>query len=395
MADTEIIEIISKENANMEQAFKHLLKIKNSLLKNDFTAAISHVDKLIQNIGIIENNVKEIEKSKKELEKVFDELPIPISIHDKDYNIIRANSAMKQMLNASYCDIIGKKCYKILHETGCPPKNCPLSRAKKYGEAVSETKNNYLHKKGSFVTVVKRLPGDDDLYLHIIKDVTTSTDIAKQVIEAVEKEKKDLSERVHDNLLQVGFSVMMYCQSVEHKACTKENKEKLHLAVRNLEKMLSEGRNIIKDLQPPVLESIGLKSAIKEYAREIFEGHPIIINIAGSKLPRLTPELKATIFRIAQEALTNVLKHSKATRVDIAINQKKDKFLEVVIKDNGIGLPENYNRGNSHIGTKLMKERAETQEGYLSIGGKQGKGVEVYAVFPLNMLDRLTQADYF
>lgn len=337
-----------------------------------------------------------IEDIKKQLERIIDTIPMPISIHDRDYNIIRVNKSLAEALNMQYKDIIGKKCYEIMHPERKVPDNCPLKKVKTTKKAISvETKDSYPF-EGVFVTTVKDISDTSDnanLYLHVIQNMSNERELTRGVIQAVETERKALSSEIHDDLLQAGFSAMTHCNSVYQRIRNKEDRRRLELAIKSIEGLLLAGRKIIKELRPPLLETVGLISAIKEHAKNIFEGYPIVVNIAESRIPKIPIELETTIFRVVQESLMNVLKHSKASEVKISINKKHNKIIDVEISDNGIGLPAELQdmESKEHIGMKLMKERIEMHHGCFCIASKPEKGTKIKATFPVSPLYRVTQ----
>jgi signal transduction histidine kinase len=126
-------------------------------------------------------------------------------------------------------------------------------------------------------------------------------------------------------------------------------------------------RNLMTDLRSPVLDDYGLAAAIDHYGKQCAQRAGISINVQGNNGDvRFSPSVENTVFRIVQEALTNVVKHSHATQVDIKVGVK-GKRLEVRVSDNGVGYdPEKIGGRDGKRGWGLitMKERA------LAIGGK-------------------------
>lgn len=312
------------------------------------------------------------------LVNLIDGIPLPISIHGKDQKIILANQALKDFLQYPESELVGKTCLKVLHNDKLP-EHCPFiqDENRSFGESNVSICDNHA-------SVSKVVLDNESYYVHIIRQAQREDGLAKQVINAVEVERKVLASEIHDDLLQTGFSAMAHCNSALQRAGSAEAKERLKLAIRSLDKMLSTGRQIVKELRPPLLETVGLVPAIVEHAKSLFEQHPIIfessINFDSRKL---TPELETTIFRVTQEALLNVLKHSGCSKVKFSI-MCSDQIVEVYIEDNGQGLPDNFTENNpEHLGLKLMKQRVEMHNGLFCISSTRGKGAKISAIFPL------------
>lgn len=231
--------------------------------------------------------------------------------------------------------------------------------------------------------------------LGIVRDVTErkqieaikdKVDLAKQIVRAVENERKSLSIAIHDDLLQVAFSALAYCKSVYNVSIeSMSGKDRLDLAIKCLDNLLETGRKIISQLEPPMLKSIGLIPAIQEQAKNLFEGYDIKLKIKGTELSRLRGEVEVAIFRIVQEALMNILKHAKAKNVSISFAEKDGKLIMVTIEDDGIGIDGPvFLKG--HLGMKLMKERVELYNGDLIINKGDNKGTKVCVNIPIDGL---------
>lgn len=324
------------------------------------------------------DNVSKNMHTKLLLQNLIDAIPIPISVHDNNKIIIAANQAFRDFLRCSDEKLVGKTCSTVLHDNRLP-KNCRLASGsdKVYGDSGISVCDNHA-------TVNKLILKGEEYYLHIIKNTAPSAELTKQVIGAVETERKVLAAEIHDDLLQTGFSAMTHCNSAFQKTNSKEAKQRLELAIKCLDNMLSTGRKIIKDLSPPFLETVGLVPAILEYAKNLFEGHPIIFeSTVYSNMAKLPPELETTLFRVTQEALINIVKHSNASRAKFSMVDNDDGFIEVYIDDNGKGLPEDFNKNSAdNIGMKLMKERVEMHNGLFCVSSGIDKGTKICAIFP-------------
>jgi signal transduction histidine kinase len=142
-------------------------------------------------------------------------------------------------------------------------------------------------------------------------------------------------------------------------------------------------RRLVYELRPPALDELGLVGALKDgVARQSRSGLSITVN-APDQLPPLPAAVEVAAYRVAQEAVTNVVRHARAAvcQVELTLNCEKDKReLCLEVRDDGRGLPADYHLG---VGLQSMRERAAELGGSCRIESQEGGGVWVTAVFPL------------
>jgi signal transduction histidine kinase len=151
-----------------------------------------------------------------------------------------------------------------------------------------------------------------------------------------------------------------------------------------LKQAVQELRQVVNELRPPNLDDLGLAQAIREHARELhkkFSALDLVIDL-DEEAGALPDETNLALYRICQEALQNVVRHSQATRVVVRLSREDDRVL-LSIKDNGLGfaLPKDFAEltANQHYGLTGMKERIEAVGGTLQISSAPGDGTEVKA----------------
>jgi signal transduction histidine kinase len=142
-------------------------------------------------------------------------------------------------------------------------------------------------------------------------------------------------------------------------------------------------KRIISELRPTLLTDLGLSSAIvwqtEDYQKRF--GIKLDLTIDPEEL-EVAEDLGLAIFRIFQEGITNVIRHSKATYVKIRL-KKKDNGICLEIKDNGIGINSENLSKNESFGILGMRERVSTFGGIIELKGKSGKGTTLKAEFPI------------
>jgi signal transduction histidine kinase len=139
-------------------------------------------------------------------------------------------------------------------------------------------------------------------------------------------------------------------------------------------------RYVMEDLRPPALEEYGLLAALRWYGERFSAQTNLDISVQGpEQMPRLSSSQESTLFRIAQEALTNVVRHAKATRAQIKIEMEETR-IRLLVRDNGVGFDPDSSpasRERPCWGIQLMVERAEAIDGSCRIESTPGAGTAV------------------
>jgi signal transduction histidine kinase len=142
------------------------------------------------------------------------------------------------------------------------------------------------------------------------------------------------------------------------------------------------------ELRPPSLDSLGLEDALRGYAEEWATTSGIAVEIVTHGLENIDLPVTAetTIYRVVQEALTNILKHAQATHVSIILEQRSD-LLRTIVEDDGVGFALETVRkersGGQQLGLVGMAERATLVGGTLTVESEPGRGTTIYLHIPL------------
>ncbi len=141
-------------------------------------------------------------------------------------------------------------------------------------------------------------------------------------------------------------------------------------------------RRIASELRPSVLDQLGLQAAIECLVQEATQRTGIAIKLQAEEFPKLPGEVASHAYRIIQEALTNVTRHSKATRVDVAV-RRLEKAIILAVEDNGVGFVPQSLSGLRSLGLVGMRERALACGGTLLIRGSPGEGTAIVVTIPV------------
>ncbi|UEG51235.1 PAS domain-containing protein [Ferruginibacter lapsinanis] len=203
-------------------------------------------------------------------------------------------------------------------------------------------------------------------------------EITAAVINAQEQERSFLGEELHDNINPVLATAKLYMDSALENAdiridLIKSTKEFITMAMDDI-------RKLSKSLLPPSLGEVSLLESLTDMIENISRVNDLhfIVNSEGFDESSISDKQKLTIFRIAQEQITNILKHAKANTVIISLKQREN-YLQLIIKDDGVGF--NTAKKRNGVGLQNIASRAELYNGNVTINSKLGKGCELVVNF--------------
>ncbi len=220
----------------------------------------------------------------------------------------------------------------------------------------------------------------------------TLRQVSSRRLDAFEDERKRIGLELHDGLAQTMSAIKIWAKSAAQKHIDKNNESKVAESLENVvslsQRAIEELRRVSKNLHPAVLENLGILAAIDWLCEEI---EPLDRNINITRqidiIENEVPDsLKTVIFRVTQEALNNVFRHSKANLVRISL-QKAEREIKLIIEDDGSGFeigPQNLYKKTGHgLGLISMEERTKLAGGNFSIESQLLEGTMIKAVWPL------------
>jgi len=191
-----------------------------------------------------------------------------------------------------------------------------------------------------------------------------------------EEERTIIARNIHDELGQLATAIKMDISWLQ-KQLPKENQLWISRTqtISDLVDMTSiEIQRICSELRPGVLDDLGLEDALKWHVSEFEKRTGAVCKLLIEyNLTLINKHMSVAVYRMIQEALTNVQRHAKASKVTISIAGENGK-LKLIIKDNGIGIKQEKIDNSSSFGLIGIKERALSMNGYARISGKEGEG---------------------
>ena len=206
---------------------------------------------------------------------------------------------------------------------------------------------------------------------------------ARRVLAAQEAERVGIARDLHDEVGQLLTGVLLELNSIAEAA--PGHRRELDGTKEAVRRALDEVRRISSELRPEMLEHLGLVSALTELTTTF--GRVSRIDVKHDfdpSLPKLAPETELAVYRIAQESLTNVARHSGASRVTIALERGPDSIV-LSVGDDGRGF--DGSSPEEHGGLRSMRERALLVDGALAIKESPRGGVEVRLEVPTTRVD--------
>jgi len=205
--------------------------------------------------------------------------------------------------------------------------------------------------------------------------------VARRLIAAEEKLCLRLSRELHDDLGQMLASVALELHTIRMES--QDMDQRLTRAAMLVDQLSAKVHDAAWSLRPADLDHAGLRASVEDLATMLCSQLDIPCDMDLAALSYiLIPESALTVYRVAQEALTNIGKHARPSRVSVTAHVH-DHRLRLTIEDDGLGFDGHVAPGSHHLGLAGGRERLASIGGELSIETAKGKGTTIYADVPL------------
>ena len=210
--------------------------------------------------------------------------------------------------------------------------------------------------------------------------------LSQRLMKVQENERLQLSRELHDESGQLLAALTVQLGLLERDVEKSETLREHTTELKNTARMIQENlHRLAINLRPASLDHLGLVTALQQYIQEFNRQYNIQVEFeaVGMREERLPIEIETALFRIVQEALTNVVLHAQASRVDVLLSLK-DQRVSAVVEDDGVGFAPASAMTDEQLGLFGMRERVEMLGGSLTIESSPGKGTTVKAEAPLH-----------
>ena len=359
-----------------------------------------------------------LRESEEKYRGLYENAPNPyFSVSSVDGSIIRCNIKAAQLLGYEKEEITRLKVFDLYVDS-----SHGLSKAKEIfrpfgaGESIKDVQLQMRHKNGDPIWISLSVEPVSDANGAVIESRSVVIDISerkraekalrlsneelleeygqrkmlsKRLIELLEKDRQQIAMELHDHIGQILTSLKMNLEIIHGKldpghtelvAQITAAKERTIQAIKDI-------KDVSHGLRPAMLDALGLVSSLRELFNEIQQQTDMEFHFFSKNIPkRFDPEKELAIYRIAQEALSNIIRHSQAKNVFLNI-VKKDKKLSLSIEDSGVGFDQNKvmkpSKKKGPLGLLIMRERAVQLGGEFTVESQHGKGTHLLVEIPL------------
>lgn len=332
--------------------------------------------------------------------EILDALPFYVLLVDENHHIFMANRAVTEHLGVKPEDVVGRHCPEAIHGTSEPWYACPLEEAVEHDSAVVREAQD--HATGRWISsAIYPIPGRYNglkLFFHMVTDITdrmqaelqlkTSqeqlSELSRHLESVREEERTRIAREIHDELGQTLITLKVYLSWLVRRLPQAQEvaSEQVKPMYALIDSAIQTVSRLSTELRPGALDDLGLTRAIEWQVNEFRKWTNLEFHVTSRpKTFEADTETTTSLFRIAHEAITNVVRHAGATRVDITLKKKRSCIL-MTVSDDGVGIAESHLQDRRAFGLMGMKERARLLGGQVSISGVPGHGTTVEVSIP-------------
>ncbi len=365
------------------------------VLKNRLSRLVPSVQRALREVEE-RDELRRVEGTLKEERRMFfsllEELPGFVILHAPDFSIPFAN----QFFRRQFGDPGGRPCYLMMNGLDHPCEDCRPFHVFESGAPLEWEWRSPAGKVFQIFDYPFPVTAGSPAVLELGIDITRRKEVEMQLrhlsthlLSAQENERKHIAQELHDSIGQTLAAIRFRTNhALEQLPDTAPSgKASLEAIASMIQNASEEVRRIQRNLRPAVLDEVGILAAIRWFCGEFLGVYPSIaietrIEVQEAAVPE---PLKIIIFRVIQEAMNNVAKHSKAGQAELALRDC-DGRIELVIRDNGCGF--DFREAHGREGTKRglglasMRERVEFSGGRFSMESSPGAGTLIRAAWP-------------
>jgi PAS domain S-box-containing protein len=227
-------------------------------------------------------------------------------------------------------------------------------------------------------TLLGDVDGEGQRMAALALDVTARQRAINELLTVQEEERSRIARDLHDHVGQLLTGLNLGLSA----AIERPDAKKLHDLKDLASTILEDVRRISRDLRPALLDELGLESAIKRFVRELVPQGGLKVDVLMRLPETLERDTAIVIYRVTQEALTNVVRHAKASHASVVVTTSDDA-VQLIVEDNGTGFDPSSIAVSEHVGLSSMRERVELIGGTFTVESLPDKGTTISARLPL------------
>jgi PAS domain S-box-containing protein len=339
---------------------------------------------------------------------------------DADGRLTYSNPAVRDILGYEPEELYGKDILELMHEEDRREAQAELPRIVAEGRGWTEWVIRWRHEDGSYrylesnaVPIVgpsgelmgfrgsdrditDRVRAERELRdsVELLRKTTRQRQLLlARLQDAQERERQRIAEDIHDDSLQVMTALGLRLDAMHISSTDDQHRQELERLAETVRQCIRRLRHLLFELRPTVLDRHGLAAALHLHLDEMEEESGLQADLENRLIEEPPEAARTTLYRIAQEALTNVRKHSQAGRVEILLESREGGVF-VRVRDDGRGFPApvEQDAGPGHLGLSAMSERAEMADGWCRVASLPDGGTTVEFWIPVGHQPAAAQA---
>jgi len=357
--------------------------------------------------------ISDIKKTEEELilreelyRNTFDNAPIGIALVSHEGKLLEANQSLCNMLQYSHEKLVALRMIDIAHPDDQRFIIEHFQQLFSGSIKCHRTEKRFVKKDGSLIwvilqTTIQRDHNNKSIHAIVqVVDITKEKEnetrivniskerqaLALQLVSIQEEERKKIARDIHDELGQYLTTLTFEIKRIQNKVTPNNSviRKNLDGLMMLVDQTIKTAKRVTYNLRPPIIDDLGLQDAIEWYVNDFRKRTKINCELTIGLIPSvLPPEITTAVFRILQEGLTNVVKHSSATVVIITLN-KDDGNLVLEIDDNGVGISTKQQKQVPTFGLIGIRERVLSLGGTTRINSPgMGQGTKISVSIPL------------
>lgn len=359
--------------------------------------------RLLQEIDERRRTEAALKKSETLLNSLFESAPDSTILVNQQGVIIRVNQQVESLFGYQRDELLGKRIELLIPFRS---RKTHVGRREDYLQAMATRSMGAglslfgLHKNGNEIPVdimlsPIQMEDREQMVICAIRNMTEQrklqeelSETHRRLFESIEAERLNISQELHDGPIQDLYGTALVLETLRDGLVNQDALGDLQTAKDSVQGIIQSLRSMCGELRPPTLTQFGLEKAIRSHLAKVRESHPEL-NIAANLMNDgvlLSDRARLTLFRVYQNAISNILRHSGATEVVLDF-RVEDGEVTFMIKDNGRGfsVPARWLElvRTGHFGLVGMVERVEGLGGNLSIESQPGKGTTLHVRVPL------------
>jgi PAS domain S-box-containing protein len=336
--------------------------------------------------------------SEEKFRSVFRDAGVGMVIVSPEGRFLAANDAFCECLGYTEEELLQKTVESVTLAEDWPSFSRKLSETLEKGTSFQRVEKHCLHKSGRVVTtestasLIRGPSGEPRYFVGEVLDITERklaeealSSVSRRLIEAQEEERARIARELHDDLgqrmaiLQIGLEQL----SRDTLGLSSKNRQELRDMTRVSMEVSSSIHLLSHQLHPFKLDTLGLITSLRGLCNEFSPQHNLQVQFVHHDVPAVTSkDITLCLFRIAQEALRNVVKHSGAAEAKVELSGHGDR-IDLCISDSGAGFNPKSAEGGAGLGLISMRERLRLVGGQLSVESEPTQGTRVRVRVPL------------